>query len=141
MATTLQNISALTALAPGGIITYIDVNPDKNSVVKARYQMPDGSLLLVYNGVTLATAAGISMLAWQHTVAIYLRAQKSYSDLDLLEALVDGVPVPGDGLRWRYCPVMTGVLPTQIPVANRMTDEEGIDYWMVNTTTQETGDN
>jgi hypothetical protein len=47
---------------------------------------------------------------------------------------------PGDGQCWRNCPIMTGVLPTNVLSINRVTDEEGIDYSVILTETAETGD-
>lgn len=142
LAGTLEKIPELVAALIDGvnsIVPYIDLNPQKNSVGKARYQMPAGSLLLVWNGVTLAPV-GQTIEAWKHAVMIYLKSQKGASDLDLIPLLVNGIPVPGDGLRWHYCPVLPGLLPTEITATNRLTDEEGIDYFVVVTSTQETGD-
>ena len=142
MVTTLQSIPTLTALLVDGtnsIVGYIDVNPLKNSVLKARYQMAAGSLLLVWNGVTLAEV-GATIFAWKHAVMIYVKSQKNASDLDLIEAVIQGIPIPGDGLRWRYCPIMDGMLPTEVTAVNRIVDQEGIDYFVVVTSTQETGD-
>jgi hypothetical protein len=142
MVTTLQSIPTLTALLVDGtksIVGYIDENPLKNSVLKARYQMAQGSLMLVWNGVTLAEV-GSTIFAWKHAVMIYVKSQKTASDLDLIEAIIQGIPIPGGGLRWRYCPIMTGMLPTEVTAVNRITDQEGIDYFVVVTSTQETGD-
>lgn len=142
MVATLQRIGPLTALldeGAAGIVGYVDENPTRNSARKAVYQMPAGSLLVLWSGTTME-ARTESMEAWVHLLQIYVKAQRGRSALEILSALVDGVPVPGDGLRWRYCPLMDGVLPTSVRDIIREPDEEGIDYFVVNSTTQETGD-
>jgi hypothetical protein len=75
-----------------------------------------------------------------HRFQFFVRAQRGASALDLINLIVDGVPNPGDGLRWRYCPVMAGVLPAVISSINRPIDEEGIDYFSLTVDTTETGD-
>jgi hypothetical protein len=139
---TFQKIPELVAVLSDGtnsIVPYIDINGLKNSVAKARYQIPAGSLLVVYTGFKLAPV-GATIEAWKHAVIICLKAKKGESELALIPLLMNGIPVPGDGLRWHYCPVLTGLLPTEVGSGDRLTDEEGIDYWVVSTSTQETGD-
>lgn len=138
MVATLQKIPELEPLLENGIVGYIDENPTKNSIQNAIYQMPAGSLLVVWQGTNLQAAQ--TMEAWLHVLQIYVRAQRGRSALEIIDALVDGVPVPGDGLRWRFCPLIPGVLPTAIHEIVRIADEEGIDYFVVTTATQETGD-
>ena len=60
--------------------------------------------------------------------------------LDLIDKIINGIPVPGDGLRWRYCPVMPGVLPANITDITRPSDTEGIDYHSIVMEIKETGD-
>lgn len=137
MVTTFQNIPELVAILDSGVTGYVDENPTKNSMSKAIYQMPAGSILVVWNGTALPLEG---MLGWVHMLQIYIRASRGGSALTLINALVDGIPVPGDGLRWRYCPLMDGLLPTQVSDISRLIDEEGIDYYAITTMTQETGD-
>jgi hypothetical protein len=140
MVTTFRNIPELVAALdsrPENISGYIDVNPDKNSVAKAIYQMQPGTVLVAWQE-TLFEAA--EMEAWSHHFQYYVRARRGASALDLITKLVNGVPVPGDGLRWRFCPLMPGLLPTNILEIARVVDEEGIDYFAITSETQETGD-
>jgi hypothetical protein len=142
MATTLANIPELIALLDKGaasVVPYVDENPTSNSSIKAIYKMPAGSLLLFWTG-TAPEASGDTMELWTHEVQIHCKASRGQSALVLIDALVDGIPVPGDGLRWRFCPLMDGLLPTSIREISRVTDEEGIDYFVVTTATKETGD-
>ena len=141
MVATFQKIPPLVALLDQGaasIVGYIDENPLKNSTSKAVYQMAAGSLLVVWIGTSIE--ASDAMLAWSHVIQIYIRAQRGASALTIINALIDGVPVPGDGLRWRYCPILDGTLPTEVRDTARLVDEEGIDYFVVTTVTQETSD-
>jgi len=137
MTAKLQSIPELVALLDS-IVGYVDENPERNSISNAIYGMPAGSLLVVWNGTTLEAAS--TMEAWIHVLQIYVRARRGDSPLAVIDALMDGIPVPGDGLRWRYCPIMDGVLPTVVRDVVRLIDEEGIDYYAVTTFTQETGD-
>jgi hypothetical protein len=77
---------------------------------------------------------------WSHRVEIVLRSMREASDLDLIDLILNGVPVPGDGMIWRMCPVMAGVLPTDVSAISRRTDSEGVDYAVIQTETAETGD-
>jgi hypothetical protein len=119
------------------IAGYIDRNPDYNSWSNAVYQQPPGSILVIWQE-TMFSEGEIN--AWMHRYQYFVRARRGDSALTLLELLVNGVPDPGDGMRWRYCPLMDGVLPTNITTISRLTDSEGIDYFAVETATNETGD-
>jgi hypothetical protein len=141
MVAKLQSIPPLVSLLESGAASiqgYIDENPDRNSLSNAIYQMPSGSLLVVWNGTVLE--APTTMEAWVHVLQIFVRAKRGGSALAVVDELVDGIPEPGDGLRWRYCPLLDGVLPTVVKDVSRVIDEEGIDYFVVTTFTQETGD-
>jgi len=141
MTAKLQSIPELVALLDAGaasVFPYIDENPKRNSISNEIYRMPAGSILVVWNGTVLEAAE--TMEAWIHVIQIYIRARRGDSALAIIDALMDGIPVPGDGLRWRYCPIMDGVLPTVVRDIARLIDEEGIDYFVVTSVTQEIGD-
>jgi len=138
MAATLENIPELTLLLDP--VVPVKVYPDiasKNSVEKALYQMQPGQLLLIWEETLLIEA---EMSKWDHRVEICFRALPGNSEFDIGDAIMAGVPVPGDGLMWRLCPVMSGVLPTNVGPLIRRTDSEGVDYHVVATATAETGD-
>jgi hypothetical protein len=140
LVTTFRNIPDLvTALdgKPENVSGYIDLNPDRNSVSKAIYQMLPGSVLVVWQETLFDSS---SMEGWNHRFQYFVRAARGGSSLDLMRRLVNGVPIPGDGLCWRFCPVMAGVLPTEIPNIARMMDGEGIDYFVITAETREVGD-
>ncbi|HZF24026.1 MAG TPA: hypothetical protein VE030_11250 [Burkholderiales bacterium] len=139
MAQTLTNIPELVAqLAPTDPVkAYIDFNPTSNSVDNAIYQMQPGQLLVMWVETALVTEA---MSKWSHRVEICVRAMRDHSDLDLVDQILNGVPVPGDGQIWRMCPILAGVLPTDVLGIARRTDTEGVDYAVILTETAETGD-
>ena len=139
MATTLSNIPELvTELAPvDPVIAYLDANPLRNSVTKARYQMQPGQVMVAWLETIFQQD---EMSAWSHRIEIYVRAMRDHSDLELIQKIMNGVPIPGDGQIWRICPILTGCLPTNVLNINRVTDEEGIDYAVILTETAETGD-
>lgn len=123
---------------PNRIFGYIDDNPDNNSISNAAYEQEPGSILVGWQETLISEE---EMPAWTHMYQFYIRApRRGASALKLITLLVNGVPNPGDGLRWRYCPVMSGVLPTNITDCERLVDSEGIDYFAVTTATKETGD-
>jgi hypothetical protein len=139
MALTLANVpelvQELSTVDP--VVGYIDSNPLNNSVEKAIYQMQPGQVLVMWIETSLILE---QMSKWVHRVEICLRAMRDHSDLDLGDLIMNGVPVPGDGMIWRMCPVMPGVLPTDVLGISRRTDSEGVDYHVIQTETAETGD-
>ena len=139
MAAALASVPELmVALAPvDPIMPYVDRNPIRNSVDQATYQMQPGQLLVVWMGTRLTKG---EMSKWTHIVEILCRALPDQSDMDLEDIIVAGVPVPGDGMVWRNCPLLAGVYPTEVVDIERRTDTEGVDYGAIITETAETGD-
>jgi hypothetical protein len=119
------------------IVGYVDETPLLNSVAKAIYQMQPGTLLV--NWIETHLLEGV-MMKWSHIIDIYVRALPDQSNMDLVEVIMAGVPVPGDGMVWRNCPIMSGMLPTNVTNITRRTDTEGVDYFVIVTETSETGD-
>lgn len=138
--TTLASVPELVAALGGdsaNIIGYIDTNPDHNSVSLAIYKQKPGSVMVIWQETLLTQG---DMEGWLHQFVIFVRAARGASPLDLIDLIINGIPVPGDGLRWRYCPVMLGVLPTNITDITRPSDTEGIDYHSIVCEIKETGD-
>ena len=122
---------------PANIVGYIDRNPDFNSTALAIYKQKPGSVMVIWQETLLTQG---EMEAWVHQFVIFVRAARGNSPLDLIDLIINGIPVPGDGLRWRYCPVMPGVLPTNVTDITRPADTEGIDYHSIVCEIKETGD-
>jgi hypothetical protein len=141
MVATLQAIPGLLAdleeASPESVIGYIDNNPKRNSVSNAIYRQRPGTVLVVWQETTFNQGG---MEPWSHRIELYVRAMSGASAMTLIDDIVNGIPDPGDGQRWHYCPIMAGLLPTNITGIARLIDEEGIDYFVIQTETPETGD-
>ena len=140
LVSTLASIPELVAALGGdaaNIVPYIDRNPDFNSVSAALYGQKPGTVLVIWQETMLTEG---EMEAWLHQFIIFVRAARGNSPLDLINLIINGIPNPGDGLRWRYCPVMPGVLPTMVKTLTRPSDSEGIDYHSIVCEIKETGD-
>ena len=141
MVSTLQSIPELLALldgnSPASVVPYIDQYPKRNNVLQAAYTQKNGTVMVAWEDTVVNEAPEMS--AWVHTVRFYLRPLSGGSYFAMADAIVDGVPAGGNQ-RWRYCPVMNGVLPTFIRSIGRQTDPEHIDVFIIETLTYETGD-
>jgi hypothetical protein len=139
MAATLSAIPPLVAaLSPESPINaYVDVNPSKNSRDLAIYQMQPGELLVIWQGTNLDRG---QMSKWLHRMDICVKCMPGGSNMALVNLIMDGVPIPGDGLIWRLCNILPGLLPTDVLKIDWGTDPEGVDYIVLETETAETGD-
>jgi hypothetical protein len=137
MVAAFGNIPELVAvLAPvSPIAGHLDNHPA--SLAKAVYQMQPGSVLVAWQETRFREG---ETEPWEHVVEIFVRALKGQSNLDVAVLLINGVPVPGDGLPWRFCPLLAGVLPTIVQPIARTPDAEQIDLVTISTETLETGD-
>lgn len=139
---TLQAIPELVTLLANGdptnIYGYVDYNPDSNSADSALYHQKPGTVQV--RVMTGSLNESDSMSAFTHGIELLLRADVDHYYYDMIRAIVDGVPVPGDGLPWRFCPIMSGLLPANIKEWSRQTDTEGIDYWHMLVEIPESGD-
>jgi hypothetical protein len=133
----IPELVAALAGDAANIVGYIDRNPDLNSVSLAIYRQKPGTVLVMWQETMLSQG---EMEGWVHQFVIFVRAARGNSPLDLIDLIINGIPVPGDGLRWLYCPVMPGVLPTQVTGITRPSDTEGIDYHSIVMEIKETGD-
>ena len=136
---TFRNIPAVLDILADRerIVPYLYEGPTQNKWQRAVYKMPAPSILVAWvETVKNETSDGW----WLHRFQYILRGVPSGSPLDLLTALLNGVPVPGDGMRWRLCGFMDGLNPAQILEISRQPDEEGIDYIAVVAEILETGD-
>lgn|SRR5262245_3156432 len=114
--------------AMGAVTPYLDeATGDMNSVTNVRYRQPNGTILVTWEASRIAEG---ELSGWAHFVEIYCRAMRQKSQLRLLNAVIDGVPL-GDSERWRYLCVNEDVDPVQIEDVARATDEEGIDYYVI----------
>ena len=133
-----QLVADLEPPQPDSIMPYIDYNPDRQNLEAAKYSKFRPVMVVVAAIETVQTQG--EMGRWLHRVEFYLRPQKGQTTYRIIDDIMKGVPNPGDGQRWYRCPVMDGVDPTSVMALTRVTDPEQIDFWVIQTETQETGD-
>lgn len=139
VATMMRSCPAILAElddAPDAILAYADVatSPD-NSLTRAVYSQPNGTILIAWQ----ATALANDMAGFSHQMDFYVRALRRRSSLSLIKAIMDGVP-EGETLRWRYMCVNNAVDPMQVEEIARLTDEEGVDFYVIRAVFREKGD-
>lgn len=119
------------------VAEYIDQATVTNSLARAVYTMPNGSVLVAWINSTISATEQNS--AWEHLTEIYVRAVRMKSPLQLLNAVIDGIP-DGSDLPWRYLCVNEHMLPMHVNEIARIIDEEGIDYYVIRASFLEKGD-
>lgn len=117
---------------------YDDAYPMRNSLARAVRDMAPGSVLTAWSNTSMATTEAMNQ--WSHRFLVYVRGSKDDSCLDLLHAIIDGIPSDNSGLKLRHAPVLAGTLSPQVTDANRLTDSEGVDYFEIQFSIEETGD-
>jgi hypothetical protein len=130
-------VADLQPADPASIIAYIDSKPDRPSLAAAKYSMRGGTVIIA--AIESEMAQG-EMAWWTHRVEFYVKAQSGQSTYQIIDDIMRGVPVPGDGQRWYLCPLAAGLDPTQVVKLARESDAEQVDYWTIYTETKETGD-
>jgi hypothetical protein len=136
---TFRNIPEVMAIVedPERIVAYLYQGPTQNKWQRAVYKSSAPSILVAW-AETVANEGKNGW--WKHRFEYVLRGVTGGSPLDLLTALINGVPEPGDGQRWRLCGFLDGLNPATILQVVRQSDEEGIDYLNVVVEILETGD-
>ncbi len=117
---------------------YQDAYPSRNSLARAVRDMAPGSVLVAWSATTMATTEAMNQ--WSHRFLVYVRGSKNDSCLDLLHAIIDGTPSTNAGLKFRHAPVVDYTLSPHVDEANRLTDSEGVDYFEIQISIEETGD-
>jgi hypothetical protein len=143
LVTTIQAIPEVPAYLANqdttNVVGYLDANPIPFSLKRTVYEMKPGSILVAFEETSFNDQAENAMSMFQHRYFLYLRCAPGTSGLEMVNAVVNGTPY-GSSERWRLCPVMNGVLPTNLLNVTRASDSEGIDYFAVLTETPEIGD-
>jgi hypothetical protein len=122
---------------PEFVIAFTYTGAAQDKLETAIYQSPAPSILIAWVE-TLPNDKDTGW--WLHHFQYILRGAADASPLDLLTALMNGVPQPGDGQRWRLCGFMAGLEPARIVGIAQRADQEGIDYIEVTAEILETGD-
>jgi len=128
---------------PDRIYAYHDQYPKRSSLPFAIHQMPAPSIMVAWQGTVPATFGGNDV--WKHQVTLFLRARETF-DGDpptayhrLFRLITKGVPVSA-GLPVLNATIHPSCYPMDVPSIQRATDAEGLDYFEVNMTFTEIGD-
>ncbi|MGQ9686626.1 MAG: hypothetical protein ACUVT2_10030 [Thiobacillaceae bacterium] len=124
------------------IYAYHDHYPKRISLSSAVYEAPHPSILVAWQ----RTSPGFfgRHEVWKHDFALYLRARET-SEVPptayyrLWELIVNGVP-EGDSVRLLNATIHPACYPMDVPTCARLTDEQGVEHFVVNLSLRELGD-
>ncbi len=143
---TLRDIPELVAEMdgdPNRIYAYHDSYPKDVSLAHAIHQMPAPSIMAVWQGTGPGSFGGMDV--WKHQVTLYLRARETFDGdpptayYRLFRLITKGVPASAD-VAMLNATVHPSCYPMDLPMIQRQTDAEGLDYFEVPITFTEIGD-
>jgi hypothetical protein len=128
---------------PERIYAYHDQYPKRVSLAHAIHSMPAPAIMAVWQGTAPGSFGGMDV--WKHQVALYLRAGET-ADGDpptayyrLFRLITKGVPAAA-GVPMLNATVHPSCYAMDLPMIQRQTDAEGLDYFEVPITFTEIGD-
>jgi hypothetical protein len=142
----LRDIPELVAEMGGDeqrIYAYHDQYPKRASLANAIHTAPSPSILATWQGTTPGSFGGVDV--WKHQVTLYLRARETYDGdpptayYRLFRLITKGVPA-SVGVPMANATVHPSCYPMDLPLIQRQTDAEGLDYFEVPLTFTEMGD-
>jgi len=125
------------------IYAYHDQYPKKASLAFAIHQMPAPSIMAAWQGTTPGSFGGSDV--WKHQVSLFLRARETFDGdpptayYRLFRLITKGVPASA-GAPMINATVHPSCYPMDVPSIQRTTDAEGLDYFEVNMSFTEIGD-
>jgi len=125
------------------IFAYHDQYPKRVSLAHAIHQMPAPSVMAVWQGTAPGSFGGFDV--WKHSITLYLRAREAYDGdpptpyYRLFRLITKGVPTQS-GQQMLNVQVHPNCHPMDLPLVQRQTDAEGLDYFEVPITFTEIGD-
>jgi len=122
---------------PNMISGYIDEAPGPNSLQGAVYSMPGGSVLVSWIESDFNDSEEMS--AFIHRFNLYLRSAPGQSGIDMVMALVNGIPT-GENRCWRLLCLLPELYSTNLLRVAREIDAQQIDYFVTEIEMKETGD-
>lgn len=128
---------------PERIFAYHDQYPKKASLAQAIHQMPAPSIMAAWQGTAPGGFGGVDV--WKHQVTLYLRTRETYEGDPptayylLFRLITKGVPSAA-GVPMLNAMVHPSCYPMDLPLIQRQTDAEGLDYFEVPITFTEVGD-
>ena len=125
------------------IYAYHDQYPKNVSLVHAIHQMPAPSIMAVWQGTQPGSFGGVDV--WKHQVTLFLRAKETFAGdpptayYRLFRLITKGIPTSA-GVEMINATVHTSCYPMDLPLIQRQTDAEGLDYFEVPLSFTEMGD-
>ncbi len=140
----LRTIPDLVAEMEGGpsrIYPYHDSYPKNISLAHAIHNMPAPAIMAVWQGTQPGAFGGVDV--WKHQVTLFLRAKPEAAVgtayYRLFRLITKGVPA-GSEVPMLNATVHPSCYPMDLPLIQRQTDAEGLDYFEVPITFTEIGD-
>lgn len=142
----LRDIPELVAEMGGDeerIFAYHDQYPKRSSLANAIHQMSAPSVMAVWQGTQPGSFGGAEV--WKHQITLYLRAPETFDGdpptayYRLFRLITKGVPASA-GVPFLNATVHASCHPMDLPLIQRQTDAEGLDYFEVPITFTEIGD-
>lgn len=125
----------------GRIYAYHDQYPQRVSLPLAVHGMPAPGVMIAWQGSGPGTFGGATV--WQHRFLAYIRARETVGEQSsyyrVFRLLTKGVPA-SEGVPLQQIQIHPSVQEMDVPAIARATDEEGIDYFEVQLTFTEIGD-
>ena len=125
------------------IFAYHDQYPKRSSLAHAIHQMPAPSIMAVWQGTQPGAFGGMDV--WKHQVTLFLRARETFDGdpptayYRLFRLITKGVPGSA-GVPMLNATVHPSCYAMDLPLIQRQTDAEGLDYFEVPVTFTEIGD-
>ena len=129
---------------PERIFAYHDQYPKRVSLAHAIHQMPAPSIMAAWQGTAPGSFGGFDV--WKHSITLYLRARETFDGdpptpyYRMCRLITKGVPTHGDGQPMLNLQIHPSCHPMDLPLIQRQTDAEGLDYFEVVTSFTEIGD-
>ena len=128
---------------PERIFAYHDQYPKKSSWVHALHSMPAPGIMAVWQGSGPGRFGGMDV--WKTYVTLYLRARETFEGDPattynlLFRLIIKGIPTAA-GVQMLNATVHASCYPMDLPLIQRQTDAEGLDYFQVPLSFTEIGD-
>jgi len=124
------------------IYPYHDAYPTHVSLRSAVYEAPHPSIVVAWQRTSPGQFGRNEV--WKHDFILYLRAREAPEGPDsgyyrLFMLMVNGVP-DGESLRLLNAEIHPSCYPMDVPTCGRVTDEQGVDHFVVNLSLREIGD-